>query len=119
MDLMELCHGIGLSEEAVNKIDVIRQKNKMYEDMKHLFKNNRDEFYKILMSKNDTELSFHITIANLPVILMKYIKREESRIKFFGILFLIFGFGVMIISARQGSVDLIIMYMTGFGVRWN
>lgn len=58
MDLMELCHGIGLSEEAVNKIDVIRQKNKMYEDMKHLFKNNRDEFYKILMSKNDTELSF-------------------------------------------------------------
>lgn len=61
----------------------------------------------------------YIIIANLLVILMKHIKREESRIKFFGILFLIFGFGVMIISARQGSVDLIIMYMTGFGVRWN
>lgn len=43
---MELCHGIGLSEEAVNKIDVIRQKNKMYEDMKHLFKITETNFIK-------------------------------------------------------------------------
>lgn len=71
------------------------------------------------MSKNDTELSFLYYYCQFACDTYEAYKKRGIEDKIFGILFLIFGFGVMIISARQGSVDLIIMYMTGFGVRWN
>ena len=107
MKTAEFYRGISLPEEAIELLEKVKDTDE--KEMKVLFQNNREVFYKNILKGKIRGSAFCIIIHRWRVIYGKNTKKEGFHKKYIGILFLILQSGARTAKKRLENMDFVSM----------
>lgn len=107
MKTAEFYRGISLPEEAIELLEKVKDTDE--KEMKVLFQNNREAFYKNILKRENPWLSFLYYYSQMACDTWENIKKEEFQKKYIGILFLILQSGARTVKKRLENTDFVSM----------